>query len=142
MNKNTAPCSVKSGPKSGRRCKQMTKYETPIAFSVKNGEEQAKALAEKFNDLIAKNANLIKVDEWGVRRLAYAINYEREAAYYLYTFECEEAFVAELERVLGITDGVLRWLTVKAVEVAEAPAAEEAPAEEAVVEEAVVADAE
>ena len=120
----------------------MTKYETPIAFSVKNGEEQAKALAEKFNDLIAKNANLIKVDEWGVRRLAYAINYEREAAYYLYTFECEEAFVAELERVLGITDGVLRWLTVKAVEVAEAPAAEEAPAEEAVVEEAVVADAE
>jgi|LSQX01.3.fsa_nt_gb small subunit ribosomal protein S6 len=115
----------------------MTKYEAPVAFSVKNGEEQSKALAERFETLISENANLLKVDAWGVRRLAYEINYEREAAYYLYTFECEEDFPAELERVFGITDGILRWLIVKAVDVETPITVEEAPEEEAAEDETV-----
>lgn len=91
----------------------MIKYETVMVFSVKNGEEAAKSLVEKFKALIEANGTLESVDEWGSRRLAYPINYESEGFYALYNYECEPEFPAELDRILKITDGVLRSLIVK-----------------------------
>ncbi len=88
-------------------------YETVLVFSMKNGEEAAKALAEKFKDMIASSGTVKEVDEWGKRRLAYDINYESEGYYIVVNHESEPDFVAELARVLNITDGVLRYLTVK-----------------------------
>ena len=88
-------------------------YETVLVFSMKNGEEAAKALAEKFKDMIAASGTVKEVDEWGKRRLAYDINYESEGYYIVVNHESEPDFVAELARVLNITDGVLRYLTVK-----------------------------
>ena len=94
----------------------QNKYEAMVVFSVKNGgDESAQALEEKFKALIEKHGTVESVDEWGRRKLAYAINYEEEGFYVLYNFAAEAEFPAELERVLKITDGVLRWLvTVKA----------------------------
>ena len=89
------------------------KYEATLIFSVAAGEEAAVALKDKFNDLIAKNGTVENVDEWGKRRLAYLINDEAEGYYVFYTFESEASFPAELERVAGITDGVLRVMTIK-----------------------------
>ena len=89
----------------------MSKYESIAVFSVKNGEEDAKALVEKFKALIEKHGT-VEVDEWGPRDLAYPINYETRGYYVLYTFEADVAFPAELNRVYNITDGVLRSLTV------------------------------
>ena len=88
-------------------------YETVLFFSVKNGEEAAKALVEKFTDMIAASGTVKEVDEWGKRRLAYAINYETEGYYVVINHDSDADFVAELARVLNITDGVLRYLTVK-----------------------------
>ena len=51
-------------------------YETVLVFSVKNGEDAAKALVEKFKGMIAKTGTVKEVDEWGKRKLAYDINYE------------------------------------------------------------------
>ena len=90
----------------------MAKYETVAVFSVKEGEEKAKALVEKFKSLIEANGTLEAVDEWGVRRLAYPINYEPDGYYVLYTFEADVNVPAEIERVYNITDGVLRSLIV------------------------------
>ena len=89
----------------------MAKYETVAVFSVKAGEEKAKELVEKFKALIEANGTMEAVDEWGVRKLAYEINYETDGYYVLYTFEANVDFPAELDRVYDITDGVLRWLT-------------------------------
>ncbi len=89
------------------------KYESTLIFSVKNGDEAAASLKEKFNDLIAKNGTVENVDDWGKRRLAYLVNDEAEGYYVFYTFTAEADFPAELERVAGITDGVLRVMTVK-----------------------------
>ncbi|MBQ8824032.1 MAG: 30S ribosomal protein S6 [Ruminococcus sp.] len=86
------------------------KYELMAVYSLKNGEEAAKELVEKFKAMIEKSATLEEVNEWGKRKLAYAIEDETEAFYVLYTFESEPAFPAEVERVLNITDGVLRFL--------------------------------
>lgn len=88
-------------------------YEAMLVFSVKESEDAAKALVEKFKDLIEKNGTVESVDEWGKRKLAYAINYETEGYYALYNFSSEPEFPAELSRILNITDGVLRSLIIK-----------------------------
>ena len=90
-----------------------SKYEAMVVLSVKtNDEEQIKALINKFSDLIKNNGTLEGVDEWGKRKLAYEINYENEGYYVLYNFESKPDFPAELERVISITDGVLRSMVV------------------------------
>ena len=94
--------------------KLSEKYEAIVVFSLKKGEEQIKALTEKFSDLIKANGTLTNVDEWGKRKLAYEINYEGEGWYVLYNFESKPDFPAELERVINITDGVLRSIVVLA----------------------------
>lgn len=90
-----------------------TKYEAVMVFSLKGGEEAATALQEKFEQLLAANGTVESVDVWGKRRLAYEINYETEAYYVLYNFECGESFPEEMYRVAKITDGVLRTMIVK-----------------------------
>lgn len=89
------------------------KYEAMVVFSVKtNDEEQIKTLTNKFSELIKNNGTLEGVDEWGKRKLAYDINYESEGYYVLYNFESKPDFPAELERIISITDGVLRSMVV------------------------------
>ena len=90
----------------------MKKYETVMVFSTAITEEETKALVEKFTNLIAKNGTVESVDEWGKRRLAYPINDENDGYYVLVNYSCEPDFPAELDRVLKITDGVLRSLIV------------------------------
>ena len=87
----------------------MSKYEAVVVFSVKNGDDVS-ALVEKFKALIEKSGTLESVDEWGKRRLAYLINDEAEGYYVLYTFTSAPDFPAELDRILGITDGIMRRL--------------------------------
>lgn len=88
-------------------------YEAVFIFSLKNGEENASALKEKFQALIAENSEIGEIDEWGKRHLAYLINDESEGFYVLYNFVSGPEFPAELDRVSKITDGVLRSLIVR-----------------------------
>lgn len=88
-------------------------YEVVLIFSVSKGEEATAALVEKFKTLIAENATVENVDEWGKRKLAYLINDEAEGYYVLVNFESEADFPAELDRITNITDGVLRSMIIK-----------------------------
>ena len=90
----------------------LRNYEIVMVYSLKKGDEAVEALKTKFTDLIAKNGTLGEVEEWGKRKLAYPINYETEGYYVLINFASEESFPAELDRVINITDGVLRSLIV------------------------------
>ena len=87
-------------------------YEIVMVFSISKGEEAVNALKTKFTDLISKNGTLGEVEEWGKKKLAYAINYETDGYYVLINFSSDESFPAELDRVINITDGVLRSLIV------------------------------
>ncbi len=89
------------------------KYETVLVLNTKPDEEAVKALIEKFTSLIAANGEVESVDEWGKRRLAYEIDDEVEGYYVLINFNCDPSFIAELDRVYKITDGVLRTLIVR-----------------------------
>ena len=107
--------------------KKICSYETLFAVSGNLVEEDAKAVIEKFVTLINENGTDVDVNEWGKRRLAYPINYVTEGYYVLVSYKSEPTFPAELDRVFGITEGVLRYMTtVKCEKAAKAPAAEEA----------------
>ena len=119
--------------------KKICSYETLFAISGNLSEEDYKAVEEKFVNLINENASDVTVNEWGKRRLAYPINYITEGYYVLVSFKSEPSFPLELERVLGITEGVIRYMTTVKLE----KAATEAPAvEEAAVAEETTAEAE
>lgn len=89
-------------------------YEALMIFSVEGGEDNAKALSKRFLTIIEDNAETDNVEEWGRRRLAYPIQDEPDGYYLLVNFTSETEFPTELERVLSITDGVLRSLVVRA----------------------------
>ena len=53
--------------------KVTANYETVVIFNTKLGEEGIAANVEKFKSLISENGTITNVDEWGKRKLAYAI---------------------------------------------------------------------
>ena len=121
--------------------KIINSYESMLIVSLANGEEAAKATVSKFTGLIAANAELVQVDEWGKRRLAYPIEDMNDGYYTVATFKCEGDFPAELQRLMNIDESVMRVMVIK-LEHEPVAKAEEPVAEEAAVEEAPAADAE
>lgn len=89
-------------------------YEAMVVFSLNQGEDGIKALTEKFKGMMEDAGSVESVNEWGKRKLAYEIDDQAEGYYVLYTFTSAPDFPAELDRVLKITEGVMRSLiTVK-----------------------------
>ncbi len=92
----------------------MTKYEMLYILDATLTDEAKDGIIKKIEDLVAKNGGAVeKTDRWGVKKLQYPINYKSEGFYVLMTFEAEKAFVEELKRVIGITDGIIRRLITK-----------------------------
>ena len=111
-------------------------YETLFVIDATLAEDAIKALVEKFTALIAENGVVSEVKEWGKRTLAYPINDKEEGYYVLINFEAEGTLPAELKRIFGITDGIMRSIVIRHGDNKEigapaaAPAEEEAPVEE------------
>ena len=90
--------------------KIINSYETLYVIDPDLTEEATKAMVEKFTKLINANGTISEVNEWGKRKLAYLINDKPEGYYVLAKFESAPEFPAELDRILHITDGVVRSL--------------------------------
>ena len=105
-------------------------YELLFVVSGNLAEEAYTAVKDKFVNLINGSSTDVSVNEWGKRKLAYPINYVTEGYYVLVSFKSQPDFPRELERVLGITEGVLRYMTTakeaKEAVAVNAPAAEAA----------------
>ena len=121
----------------------MNKYELIYIIDTALEESARKDLIEKFNGIITANGGEVtKVDEWGKRRLAYAIDYKTEGYYVYVAFTAAPELPRELSRNLGINESVIRSQIVKLltkkssvkprpVRVAPAPVAPEAAPVEA-----------
>ncbi|MBQ2618117.1 MAG: 30S ribosomal protein S6 [Oscillospiraceae bacterium] len=90
--------------------KSVEKYELMYVLNPNLNEEETAAIVEKFKTLIESNGTIDELQEMGKRKLAYEINYLTEGYYVLVKFTSDPKFPAELDRVLGITDGVIRSL--------------------------------
>lgn len=90
--------------------KATEKYEVMYIINPNFTEEQTAAVVEKFKALVEAHGTLDELEEMGKRKLAYEINYISEGYYVLVKFTSGPDFPAELDRVLGITDGILRSL--------------------------------
>ena len=88
-------------------------YEMVYVINPELGEEGVTALRDQIQDLVAKAGTVAAVEEWGRKRLAYEIDDLKEGYYVVTTFDAEPASIEELERVLRIRDGLLRFLIVK-----------------------------
>ena len=92
----------------------MTKYEMLYILSTKLEDEARDAIIAKFEGIVTEAGGKVEgIDKWGVKKLAYAINYQTEGYYVLMTFECETSVIAEITRVAGITEGMLRHIVIK-----------------------------
>lgn len=94
----------------------MTLYETLFIVHPEKGP-RLKEFIEKFKKVIeGQEGSLSQVDEWGLRDLAYRIEKQGKGIYTLLRYRSTGRAVEELERNLKLTDGVLRYLTVRAEE--------------------------
>ncbi|MDR0446681.1 MAG: 30S ribosomal protein S6 [Oscillospiraceae bacterium] len=90
--------------------KTTANYELLYILDPDKSEEELAAMVEKFTALIKEHGEFKETDLWGKRRMAYPINDKPDGYYILTHFASAPDFPAELDRVLGITDGVMRSL--------------------------------
>ena len=93
--------------------KVINSYESLFIVSLENGEAAAKDTVNKFTTLIANNAEIVEVAEWGKRRLAYPINDMSEGYYVVVTFKTASEFPAELDRIFNIDESIMRSMIIK-----------------------------
>ncbi|MFC4601350.1 30S ribosomal protein S6 [Cohnella hongkongensis] len=91
----------------------MRNYELMYIIRPDVEQETVQAVTEKFQGIIGNGGEIVKHDNWGKRRLAYEINKHREGTYVLVHFKGPSEVVTELERVLKITDEVIRHIVVR-----------------------------
>ncbi len=124
----------------------MRGYETMCIVHPEIVGDAYTAILEKFKGILAdQKATLLKVDEWGERKLAYPIRKQERGTYVLFFFEAETDALNEFERRLRLDESIMRFQTVR-YEPGDEPAVEESqvveePAAEAGAEETAEQDA-
>ena len=90
--------------------KTTANYELMYIIDPDKGDDGIAALVEKFQNLIEENGEITEQEEMGKRKLAYLVNDKPEGYYVLVKFTSKPEFPAELDRILKITDGIMRSL--------------------------------
>lgn len=92
----------------------MIQYEVLYLIDTAIEEQARKDLIARFSDLVEANGGKVdRIDEWGKRRLAYAINYKTEGYYVLMYMTAPSSLPRELERNLQINESVLRYMVTR-----------------------------
>ena len=87
----------------------MNKYELLVILSAQADDAQNDALVEKVQSIVeSKGIKVESVDKWGVKKFAYKINYKDEGVYVLFNVEADGTTLAETQKLLNITDNVVR----------------------------------
>ena len=92
----------------------MNKYEMIYILDTTVTDEKREALMAKIENVVVKNGgNVEKTEKWGVKKLAYPIDYKTEGYYVYMAFEGDSDLVQEMKRVIGIAENVIRRLITK-----------------------------
>lgn len=93
----------------------MNQYETVFIMHPVLSEEQVRETVEKFKGFLeaAKGGKVLHVENWGLRKLAYAIQHKRSGFYHLMEFQAEPEVIANMELEMKRDERIMRFLTVK-----------------------------
>lgn len=92
----------------------MPLYEHVFLARQDISTQQVEQLVEQYKGLIEANGGKVgKIENWGLRALAYRVKKNRKAHYTLMNIEAPHAAVAEMERQMGINEDILRFMTLK-----------------------------
>ena len=92
----------------------MNQYEVLYVIDSALDDEAIHASINKFKGIVESNsAEVVAVDEWGTRKLAYPIDYKNEGFYVLMTFNSAPEFPKELERNLKNDEQILRYMVTR-----------------------------
>ena len=90
----------------------MTNYELMFIIDPTLEDETKKATIEAVKGIIENEGEVVDVDEWGLRKMAYQIQKKSEGYYVVVTFKAEPTLPKELDRRLRISDNVMRHIIV------------------------------
>ena len=100
----------------------MALYESVIIGRQDLTNSQFETLIDEFTSVIKSHKGEIKKTEyWGIRNLAYKINKNRKAHYYMLNISSSPETISEYERLLGLHEDIIRFLTIKIDKVDENP---------------------
>ena len=100
----------------------MALYESVIIGRQDLTNSQFETLIDEFVTVIKTNEGEVKKTEyWGIRNLAYKINKNRKGHYYMLNIESPSATISEYERLLGLHEDIVRFLTIRIDKVDETP---------------------
>ncbi|MCI5714078.1 MAG: 30S ribosomal protein S6 [Firmicutes bacterium] len=91
----------------------MNKYELLTIFSATLTDEEKDAAVKKYTDLVESEGKLVGINKWGVKKLAYPINYKKEGYYVLFEFEAEPSLPKRINDLMNIDEAVMRSLCLK-----------------------------
>lgn len=92
----------------------MNKYELLYIISSDASEEKREELVAKFSSYIVSKGGVVEgVDKWGMKKLAYPINFKNEGFYVLMNIQLDPNEVDPMAKLMNITEGVVRQMFVK-----------------------------
>ena len=92
----------------------MNKYELLYIISSDVAEEQREELIKKFSSYVERKGGTVEgIDKWGMRKLAYPINFKTEGYYVLMNITLNPQEVDAMAKLMNITEGIVRQLFVR-----------------------------
>jgi small subunit ribosomal protein S6 len=102
------------GPRRPQEVIAINKYELMLIVNPNADEERQKEIVERLRATVEQgDGKIVGIDEQGKKKMQYEIKKETEGVYTVLTFTAKPETLAEVERVLGITDEVLRVMTLR-----------------------------
>ena len=102
----------------------MALYEHVFLARQDLSPQQIEALVEQYKGVIEANGGSVgRVENWGLKSLTYRINKNRKAHYTLMDLTAPAAAIEELERQQGLSEDILRFMTVRVDALEEGPSA-------------------
>jgi len=92
----------------------MNMYETVVILNPSMSDDDAKAIIDKLTEIIkTAGGDMLKVDSWGKRKLAYEMNKQKLGNYFLLIYKTPSVGIRKLEEYFKVLDDVLKFMVVK-----------------------------
>ncbi|MEF2146089.1 MAG: 30S ribosomal protein S6 [Desulfovibrionaceae bacterium] len=92
----------------------MQNYETLLLLSPELEEERRTEIFATCTGIVERDGGkIVEMDDWGMRTLAYPVKKQTRGYYMRMVYDAPGALVQELERIIRITDGIFKFITVK-----------------------------